>query len=245
MGWRNQRVMSHESSTVPCGQEQEAEALGAAPAPDEPVETEEENSDAGSSSSEQFGFGFTGKASKAAKKGGKDTKGKAKARAEKQGHKEKAASEPPAAAPVSTLPAKIQKGGILLETLKGVSPQAIWQGSLKEKDLEVKLQKALEITDQLRNDSSASTVPEAVKLADGLEAEATVISAQLSTLSAARVMLETIGKEDGNEPSVELLVPNICKLPTDCITTMMTQLGRVHTEATQTCGSVVRGCSDS
>lgn len=205
-------------------QEDEARALGEAPEVEmEPEQTNVEEDDDGSSD-ELFGFGFGQK-----KQGTAKAKPKARTASSRPSDSRAVAETPltteTTSAPVA-LTSKLDKAKDLLDVFSRFSPLALWQGSQKEKDCEVKMKKAMEVCDALANDPAADD--HSKKLAEKLESESLQISQVMQLLSLFKQIIEDI-KPTGNAERLETdesTANMMCDLPQDCITAMLTQLGR-------------------
>eukprot|EP00913_Durusdinium_trenchii_P002667 g2468.t1 len=87
---------------------------------------------------------------------------------------------------------KVSKASDRLDALSKFTAQALWQGSVKEKDVESKLQKSLGISAEILEASDMNE--EARKTAETLEASATTISDQVDTFKILRTAVEKICK---------------------------------------------------
>lgn len=198
-------------------QEDEAKALGAVPEIESDKEEAEANSD-GESSDEMFGFGF-----------GQPPKVK-KPKVTQKTKSNSAAPNGGAGDLKSALTVKFGKAQELVETLGQFSAQALWQGSLKEKDVDLKLKKAMELSEHLSNDPLADDKCKTV--ASSLEKSSLLISGQVQLLTTFRRLLEGITPTNSADSLKieEPVLTEFCQLPQDCITAVLTQIGRSLTE---------------
>lgn len=167
-------------------QEAEAEALGQAPEVESEKEEEQpQESDGSSSSEEMFGFGLQsskGKKVVKSKPSGNGTSRKSTAVAKPQQTTD----------PEASIMAKAKD---TLEILEKVCPLAVWQGSMKEKDVDAKLNKGLGIAGQISSSLEASD--ECKSLGSKLEKSAEEITETLGVLSTMKTKINAISG-DGN-----------------------------------------------
>lgn len=126
---------------------------------------------------------------------------------------------------------KVSKASDRLDALSKFTAQALWQGSVKEKDVESKLQKSLGISAEILEASDMNE--EARKTAETLEASATTISDQVDTFKILRTAVEKICERDNACHLLfkKALLVKLCKMPSDCVNAILTHVGRSLTEA--------------
>lgn len=202
-------------------QEDETKALGVEP--EEEVENDEAHpEDEDNSSEEAFGFGFTKKSLR-----------KPKERQTRAAPTRPAPADTPAEMERTSNAAfktKVSKAQDLAEVLTRFAPQALWQGSQKEKDVEIKLKKALELCDQLKSDPAADDASK--KVVEQLDELCLNISATIELLSMFRKRIEAI-QPSGSADLWKVgqgTMEQFSKLPQDCITAVLTQVGRSLSE---------------
>ena len=198
-------------------QEAEAEALGQAPEVESEKEEEQpQESDGSSSSEEMFGFGL------------QSSKGKKVVRSKPSGNgtsrKSTAVAKPQQTTdPEASIMAKAKD---TLEILEKVCPLAVWQGSMKEKDVDAKLNKGLGIAGQISSSLEASD--ECKSLGSKLEKSAEEITETLGVLSTMKTKINAISG-DGNATALaceESVLNKVISLPSDCLTAMLTAAGK-------------------
>ena len=203
-------------------QEKEAEALGQAPEVESEKEEEVEDESGSSSSEEMYGFGLKSSKPK------KQTKPSSSRGATGNNRKSGVAKRPVPADPDAGLMAK---GNDTLQILDRISPLAIWQGSLKEKDVEAKLSKAFGIVGQIAASLEASD--KCKKVGTDLEKMAERVTEVLGALSTLKTTLASIST-DGNATNLLLDdadMKKVVSLPYECLTGVLTQAGKNLSEA--------------
>lgn len=195
-------------------QEDELKALGQMP--DVESEHSEEAESRSDSSDEMFGFGMAKPAKKEKKR-----KATASGDGKKQAKVEKA----------NAGSSQMAKAKEYLELLGQVHPLNIWLGSVKDKDVETKLGKALALTSALS--SLEPRDDECVKMATKLEAAADSLAEILALLTTFKKQIAGVGT-DGNSDILTFpkeTIHDLCRLPSECLSTMITNIGRNLSEA--------------
>lgn len=188
--------------------------------PQEPLEPEEiaETDDEGASSDDGLVFN-TAKKQKTVPKAGT---GKTKVpKEEKDKDKEKAEKKTPASsAPLTAgkLEKTMSKGSACMGSLSAITPLSIWQGSIKIKDCEARTRKALQVAESLEKDSSA----EAKQMAENLKTFVETIEDFMEILCIDMVE----GMADAIQKYTPGFLDRFCKLPADCISAVLNDVGR-------------------
>ena len=203
-------------------QEKEAEALGQAPEVESEKEEEVEPDSGSSSSEEMYGFGFQSSKTK------KTTKTNPSSSTGRGGGKRGVAKRPPPADQDDSLVAKANE---TMQLLDRISPLAIWQGSLKEKDVEVKLSKAFSLVGQIS--ASLEVSDKCKKVGTDLEKLAERVTEVLGAIGTLKTTLASIST-DGNATNLMLDdadMKKVVSLPYECLTGVLTQAGKNLSEA--------------
>lgn len=204
-------------------QEKEREALGQAPEVESEKEEEVEADSDSSSSEEMYGFGF--QSSKPKKQSKASTSRGASGGGKKVGG---AAKRPVPADQDAGLMAKANE---TIGILDRISPLAIWQGSLKEKDVEAKLSKAFGIVGQIA--ASLEVSDKCKKVGTDLEKNAERVTEVLGAIGTLKTTLASIST-DGNAKNLLLDdadMKKVVSLSYECLTGVLTQAGKNLSEA--------------
>ena len=174
-----------------------------------------------------FGFGATGKQGK----GKAGTKKASRKDATKSKDTKDKADKAEKSAPTTSAETKLQKAKDMNELLDRMNPLALWNGTLKEKDVEQKLKKAMDICEALQKDASSDA--NAMTMLDSVEEKSMNLSQILDHFSSIRHTFEsfTTGNAGKIEFSDDLMRFLSTKLREDVVIAIVTQAGRILTEA--------------
>ena len=212
-------------------QEDEERALGNMPQEEEPGKVEEEDEAAGSdTSSEKFGFGFSGvKGAKTQPNQQKERKRKAGDDTEKAEKPKKEKAEKSASSWESGAKTKAASFKKLFDELQ-LMP--IWKGSIKMKDVDSKVDKALQVGQQLQAAADQAVQSQGDELVSQVEK----VSAKIDTLVDLSKMHYNIACQGIQDDSLELSlegVDRVNNLPQDCIQAIATDFGETLAKARQ------------
>lgn len=207
--------------------------MGEAPAEEESENEPKVEPDSDASSDDQmFGFGFAQAQKQQTKKGGAK-KGGPKDAAEKNTSGGKVGRNNKDA---DGLDAKVSKVASQQELLEQITPMALWQGSIKEKDVDTKLKKALELSQTIQDHPNSTT--QQLSKAKGLESTALQVTDTLSMMNSLKqIFEEQFNSRDGATFEgtflvlEDSLVSKFAAFPHDCQNAMLTHAGRQLTEA--------------
>ena len=201
--------------------------MGSAPDIEEEEENNFENHDDDGSSEEMFGFATSAP---------KSSKAVPKRRASKGPENgttpaSHAAVKPPlgvnSKGEDSTTSNRISKANENMTFLEKLSEVAVWQGSVKEKDLQTKLEKCFKLSEQIAECSDAEAQDASKALYDK--------AAEVATWHETLITLtETLSESSIGEAALQLTAQNysvLRMLPADCLNAILTDFGRKLTEA--------------
>ena len=108
------------------------------------------------------------------------------------------------------------------------TPLAYWQGSLRSKDVDTKVNKVVEASAALQGISS----DEAVDLTSKLTKLSQLVAQQTEVMDQVALFRnDTTSATEHVKAIEEHTMDTLCKFPSDCLTAMMTDIGRAIIEA--------------
>ncbi|CAK9076317.1 unnamed protein product, partial [Durusdinium trenchii] len=114
--------------------------------------------------------------------------------------------------------AKLLQGKQLLDTLSSMTALGMWDGTIKEKDVSNRLQKARQLSEFLEQEGS----DEHVSVAKSLATSANTIEETANTLEAVQFTKPCVELQNVDGP----LLDRLCNLPADCLTAVLTSASR-------------------
>ena len=211
-------------------QEEEEKALGIVAEEEEPrKEVEEDEGEGSDTSSEKFGFGFSG--AKVAKPQPKEKKRKAGDDTEKLEKVKKEKADKSQASLESASKTKAASFKKLFDELQLVQ---IWKGTIKMKDVDSKVDKALQVGQQLQASPDQAVQSQANELISQVEA----ISGKIDTIVMLSKIHYAVAAEGMQDDALELSrmeMDRANSLPQDCTHAIMTDFGEALAKVRQTC----------
>ena len=110
------------------------------------------------------------------------------------------------------------QGKQLLDTLSSMTALGMWDGTIKEKDVSNRLQKARQLSEFLEQEGS----DEHVSVAKSLATSANTIEETANTLEAVQFTKPCVELQNVDGP----LLDRLCNLPADCLTAVLTSASR-------------------